>query len=117
MLLCYFVSLVSLEEISGGHSSASSNVSVLTNELSSIADQLSEIKGTMDSRGSSMTDTSPLVKIKAALQDIKLEISQFELRIGVVGQTLLATQTANSNEIHVDQGEDDDDDDDDFLED
>ena len=55
-----------------------------------------------------MTDTSPLVNIKAALQDIKVEINNFELRIGVVGQTLLSQQTtATNNEISV-EGDDDD---------
>jgi estrogen-related receptor beta like 1 len=64
-------------------------VTNLTNDLSAVAEQLDEIKGNMDSRGSSMTDTSPLVKIKTALQEIKVEINTFELRIGVVGHTLL----------------------------
>ncbi|GMH74795.1 hypothetical protein TL16_g06558 [Triparma laevis f. inornata] len=97
-----------LSEIEEKHSSANENVSSLTNELSTIAEQLAEVKGTMDSRGSSMTDTSPLVNIKAALQDIKVEINNFELRIGVVGQSLLSQQTsATSNDIQVEGGEDD----------
>jgi len=80
------------------HSTASGAVGNLTQDLAVIADQLSEIKGTMDSRGSSMTDTTPLVKIRTALQDIKVEINHFELRIGVVGHTLLAAQTRGSKE-------------------
>jgi estrogen-related receptor beta like 1 len=90
-----------LTTVESEHSKASEEVSGLTMDLAVIADQLSEIKGTMDSRGSSMTDTTPLVKIRAALQDIKVEINHFELRIGVVGHTLLAAQTStaqNENE-------------------
>jgi estrogen-related receptor beta like 1 len=36
----------------------------------------------MDDRGSSMTDTAPLVKMKQAMQKLKGEIKQMELRIG-----------------------------------
>ncbi|GMI44830.1 hypothetical protein TrCOL_g13083 [Triparma columacea] len=106
----YQVVKASLSEIEDKHSTGTESVSVLTNELAAIEDQLSDIKGTMDSRGSSMTDTSPLVKIKAALQEIKIEIQNFELRIGVVGQTLLTTQTANGGgDIDVEGGDDLDD--------
>ena len=84
-----------MKDIESKFEGSSGNVSSLQNDLADISDQLAEIKGTMDSRGSSMTDTSPLVKIKAALQDIKTEINDFELRIGVVGHTLLAGQVLN----------------------
>lgn len=40
----------------------------------------------MDERGNSMTDASPLVKIKQALKSLKSEISQMDLRIGVVSE-------------------------------
>jgi hypothetical protein len=39
-----------------------------------------------------MTDTSPLVKIKAALGDLKSEIKAMELRIGVVGHTIMQSK-------------------------
>jgi intraflagellar transport protein 57 len=39
-----------------------------------------------------MTDTSPLVKIKAALGDLKAEIKAMELRIGVVGHTIMQSK-------------------------
>ena len=87
-----------LVAVESDHTAASSKVSALTQDVAVIADQLAEIKGTMDSRGSSMTDTTPLVKIRTALQDIKVEINHFELRIGVVGHTLLAAQTQSQAE-------------------
>jgi hypothetical protein len=43
-------------------------VSSLANELAILGDQVDEVKETMDERSNSMTDTSPLVKIKKALQ-------------------------------------------------
>ena len=38
----------------------------------------------MDERGSSMTDSSPLVRIKQTLTKLKSEISQMDVRVGVV---------------------------------
>ena len=38
----------------------------------------------MDEKGTTMTDSGPLVKIKQAITKIKNELIQMELRIGVV---------------------------------
>ena len=38
----------------------------------------------MDERGTSMTDTGPLVKIKQSLTRLKKDTTQMDLRIGVV---------------------------------
>lgn len=78
-----------LTSISNRCAQVSENVSEMSNEYATLTEQLSEIKSTMENRGSSMTDTSPLVKIKAALQALKTEAHNFELRIGIVGHTLL----------------------------
>ena len=50
------------------------------------------LQGQMDSRGSSMTDTSPLMKIKEALSNLRAEVKSMELRIGVVGHTLMQSK-------------------------
>ena len=44
----------------------------------------------MDVRGTSMTDTSPLIKIKSALSRLKEERKSMDVRIGVVTHTLVA---------------------------
>jgi hypothetical protein len=54
----------------------------------------------MDSKGSKMTDTTPLVQIKAALQTLKSEIKNFELRIGVVGYALCVMAMHHYDMIH-----------------
>ena len=76
----------------------SGTITKLTNELSEISEELADIKGQMDSRGNSMTDTSPLILIKKALSRIKNEVKQMDLRIGAVEHTLLqvAKQTAKT---------------------
>ncbi|KAJ0390577.1 hypothetical protein ATCC90586_011874 [Pythium insidiosum] len=44
-----------------------------------------------------MTDTSPLVAIKDALKALNAEIKNFELRIGVVGHTLLQAKARQAS--------------------
>merc|ERR1711988_1411184 len=63
-------------------------VNNLTNNLSTISEELDDIKNQMDDRGNSMTDTSPVVKMKKALGQVKGDTKQMELRIGVVQHVL-----------------------------
>ena len=46
----------------------------------------------MDERGSSISDGQPLVKIKQALNGLKSEITEMDLRAGVVQHTLLLSK-------------------------
>lgn len=102
---------------------SSQAVNGLTSELSVVQDSLEEVKGSMDDRGNSMTDTSPLVRIKAALTKIKADIKTMDLRIGVVGHTLMQAKMRSKadggEEVDTSRGDDDgeffdDDDGDDF---
>ena len=68
----------------------------LTNELATISEELDSVKSQMDSRGNSMTDTSPLLDIKKAMSRIKSEVKQMELRIGAVEHTLLQVALQNA---------------------
>ena len=60
-----------------------------TNELARISEELEAVKLTMEERGETISDTSPLVKIKQAIKTLKAELQQMEVRIGVVEHTLL----------------------------
>merc|ERR1712150_83277 len=73
----------------------SESVTSLTNDLARISDELEQIKSQMDDRGTSMTDTAPLVKMKQAMHKLKNEIKQMELRIGTVEHTLLHAKLRN----------------------
>jgi estrogen-related receptor beta like 1 len=68
----------------------SDTINALTNELHSVSEELGRIKEKMDSRGASMTDTSPLIKIKGALSKLRSETKQLEIQIGVLNHTLVA---------------------------
>ncbi|CAM9874543.1 unnamed protein product [Ectocarpus sp. 13 AM-2016] len=78
------------------HQTTSGSVGELTESLAALSDELQELKEKMDSKGDAMSEASPLVSIKQALQQIKAEIKTFDLRIGVVSHTLLSTKTRRS---------------------
>lgn len=90
-----------LEALSAKSSKSNETVTKLTNELAELSDKLEEMKETIESKDSGINDTSPLVRIKASLQQIKAEIYSFDLRIGVVSHSLLSARVhaANSKRI------------------
>ena len=71
------------------YSKNSEGINSLSNDLKRVNDQLARVKEKMDQRGQSMTDTSPLIKMKAALAKLRTEAKQLEIRIGVTSHTLV----------------------------
>ena len=61
--------------------------------LTRLVEDLDDVKETMDSRDKSMTDTSPLVRIKQSIKDLTAEIADMSLRAGVIRQQLFSSQT------------------------
>ncbi|XP_058454524.1 intraflagellar transport protein 57 homolog [Malaya genurostris] len=57
-------------------------------EFSKITNELESIKVQMEQRGNSMTDGSPLINIKKAIFRIKEEISEMDIKIGVMEHAL-----------------------------
>lgn len=86
-----------LEELEKKSTTSREVVSKLTSELAEISEKLDDLKESFDSKDSGMHDTSPLVKIKAALQQLKEEIHAFDMRIGVVSNQLLTARSADHN--------------------
>ena len=79
-----------LQEVQDEYNSKSGGLNLLTNQLSQVSDELASLKGKMDERGANMTDTSPLIKIKTALQRIKEERKAMDIKIGITTHTLVA---------------------------
>ena len=70
--------------------------------LAQIADELEQIKGEMEERGSSMTDGTPLVNIRRALTRMKQEILTMSVRIGVVEHTVLQAKLKDKSHMQRD---------------
>ncbi|XP_037086351.1 intraflagellar transport protein 57 homolog [Pollicipes pollicipes] len=67
------------------------NVGVVerSRQLAQLTDELDSVKQELEERGTSMTDGTPLVNIRKALNRIKQEVQGMDVRIGVVEHTLL----------------------------
>lgn len=90
-----------LEELEKRSSTANESVVKLTNDLAEITERLEEIKESFESKDSGMNDTSPLVRMKGALQQIKKEIYDYELRIGVVANTVLLARISTTQRKRI----------------
>jgi intraflagellar transport protein 57 len=86
-----------LDGLESNSSDTNDKVSKMTNELAELTDKLEEMKENFESKDSGIHDTSPLVRMKTALQQIKQESYAFDLRIGVVSHSLLAARVSVSN--------------------
>jgi estrogen-related receptor beta like 1 len=75
---------------------ASSGITDKSAVLSSISDELESLKTEMEERGSSMTDGTPLVSLRKALQRIKNEVTTIDVRIGVATHTILQANLKDS---------------------
>ncbi len=72
-------------------------VAKLTTELSEVGEKLEEMKEAIESKDSGRSDTSPVLRVKEALKQIKEEIRNFDLRIGVASHSLLAAKVTTAN--------------------
>ncbi|XP_054760135.1 intraflagellar transport protein 57 homolog [Lytechinus pictus] len=91
-----------LAEVKEQYRQASGGVTDRTRQLAEVTEELERIKQEMEERGSSMTDGSPLVKIKQALQRLKNEVIQMDVRVGVVEQNLLQAKLKDKTNMQRD---------------
>jgi estrogen-related receptor beta like 1 len=88
-----------LEELEKKGAASHNTVAKYTNELVEITEKLDELKESYESKDVGIHDTSPLIKIKTALQQIKSDIYNFDMRIGVVSNTLLAARIQDHHRL------------------
>lgn len=58
-------------------------------DLKNLTEELEVVKGEMEDRSSTVTDTAPIVKMKEAFKKLRLDTRQLEVRVGVVSHTLM----------------------------
>ncbi|XP_006813858.1 intraflagellar transport protein 57 homolog [Saccoglossus kowalevskii] len=81
---------------------ASGGVTERSRTLAEISEELEKCKQEMEERGSSMTDGAPLVKIKQALQRLKNEVVQMDVRIGTLEHSLLQAKLKDKSNMQRD---------------
>lgn len=93
-----------LAEVEEKYRTAGSTVTEQSRTLAQITEELDGIKAQMDEKGTTMTDSGPLVKIKQALTKVKNELVQMELRIGVLQHVVITAKvndkTAMQRDMH-----------------
>ena len=96
-----------LTDVQEKYKSSSTTVNELSRELAIVTEELEGVKAQMDEKGTSMTDSGPLVKIKQALTRMKNELIQMELRIGVLQHVVLAARVSDKDAMQRDIHSDD----------
>ena len=54
-----------------------------------VEERIDMLKNKMEEEGMKMTDTSPLSKIKASIAQLKKEVANLDIKIGVINHHLL----------------------------
>ncbi|XP_034950679.1 intraflagellar transport protein 57 homolog [Chelonus insularis] len=91
-----------LSKIKEHYRDVSGGVTERTRTLNKLSEELEQVKKEMDERGSSMTDGTPLVNIKKTINKLKTEISEMNVRIGVLEYSLMCTRLRDSNQMQED---------------
>jgi estrogen-related receptor beta like 1 len=73
-------------------------------ELKNVAEDLEVVKGEMEERSSTVTDTAPIVKMKEAFKKLRTDTRQLEVRIGVVSHTLMQAKLKQKPQDHEKRG-------------
>jgi estrogen-related receptor beta like 1 len=63
---------------------SSETINNMKSDLEKLDDLFASITREMKEKGRSMSDMTPLLNLKAAMDNIKLEIKNFNVRIGVL---------------------------------
>lgn len=88
----YRAAAAALDEVNGAYTAASTRVGGMSSELNALGEALEELRSAMEEKGSSMTDTSPLIRVKAALSALRNEIKTFDLHLGVLGHAVMQSK-------------------------
>lgn len=91
-----------LAEVQQRYKNSSGSVNDFTRDLAQITDELETVKAQMDERGTSMTDSGPVVKLKQGLQRLRAENIQMELRIGVLEHVLTSAMVRDRSALQQD---------------
>ena len=97
--------LANLNKLKMNKSEIENDIVDNTLECQDLTDQLETVKDIMDTKGRSMTDTTPLVKLKSRIKQLQEEVDEMNVRSGVLEQRLMALRFKHQHEIHVRSGE------------
>ncbi|XP_014485852.1 PREDICTED: intraflagellar transport protein 57 homolog [Dinoponera quadriceps] len=91
-----------LSKVKDQYRDVSGGVTERTRVLSKLMEELEHVKREMDERGSSMTDGTPLINIKKTITKMKYEISEMNIRIGVLEYSLMCARIRDRTQLRED---------------
>lgn len=91
-----------LSKIKEKYRDVSGGVAERTRVLNKLTEELEQMKKEMDERGSSMTDGTPLINIKKTIIKMKNEISEMNIRIGVLEYSLMCARVRDRTQLQED---------------
>ncbi|XP_050464526.1 intraflagellar transport protein 57 homolog [Cataglyphis hispanica] len=91
-----------LSKIKEQYRDVSGGVTERTRVLNKLVEELEHLKREMDERGSSMTDGTPLINIKKTITKMKNEISEMNIRIGVLEYSLMCARVRDRTQLRED---------------
>ncbi|CAK9795102.1 Intraflagellar transport protein 57 homolog [Anthophora quadrimaculata] len=91
-----------LSKIKEQYRDVSGGVTERTRVFNKLSEELEHVKKEMDERGSSMTDGTPLINIKKTITKIKNEISEMNIRIGVLEYSLMCARIRDRTQLQED---------------
>nr|CDS25686.1 intraflagellar transport protein 57 [Hymenolepis microstoma]CUU97418.1 intraflagellar transport protein 57 [Hymenolepis microstoma] len=81
-----------LNELKEAYAQANAGIAERSATLVKLTEETEKVKTEMEQLGSSMTDSTPVIRIKQAINRLKAENVAMEIRIGVLEHTLLRAQ-------------------------
>ncbi|KYM82897.1 Intraflagellar transport protein 57 like protein [Atta colombica] len=91
-----------LSKVKEQYRDVSGGVTERTRVLNKLVEELEHVKREMDERGSSMTDGTPLINIKKMITRMKNEISEMNIRIGVLEYSLMCARVRDRTQLRED---------------
>ncbi|XP_076239630.1 intraflagellar transport 57 [Calliopsis andreniformis] len=91
-----------LSKVKEQYRDVSGGVTERTRVFNKLSEELEQVKKEMDERGSSMTDGTPLVNIKKTITKMKSEISEMNVRIGVLEYSLMCARIRDRTQLQED---------------
>ena len=82
-----------LEQLKEEYAEHTESTAALSEDLVVISEELDEAKKRMNEKAGSMTDAKPLVDIRAAIQRLRSENKQLDVKIGILDYKLTQART------------------------
>ncbi|CAG9467677.1 unnamed protein product [Pedinophyceae sp. YPF-701] len=93
-----------LDTTRANHNRESDKLAELTNQLQHIETELEDVRNMLDEKGSSISDSSPVLRMKAAIRDLQREVRDMDVRVGVVQHSLVQHALKDHREAATGRG-------------